>query len=69
MGAITPLHLIVILVIALLIVGPGKLPQTGEALGKAIRGFRDAADGKGEATAAPTAAPADPGANEGDRPS
>lgn len=54
MGAITPLHLVVILVIALVIIGPGKLPQTGEALGKAIRGFKDASEGKGEAMAAPT---------------
>ena len=33
-------ELIIILVIALLIFGVGKLPQIGEGLGKAIRGFR-----------------------------
>ncbi len=33
-------ELIVILIIALLIFGVGKLPQIGEGLGKAIRGFR-----------------------------
>lgn len=35
-------ELIVILVIALVIFGAGKLPQVGEGLGKAIRGFRKA---------------------------
>ncbi len=39
---ITPLHLIIVLVVALLILGPGKLPETGAALGKAIREFRHA---------------------------
>jgi len=37
---ITPVHLIIVLVIALLILGPGKLPETGAALGKAFREFR-----------------------------
>jgi sec-independent protein translocase protein TatA len=35
-------ELIVILVIALLIIGPGKLPDVGAALGKSIREFRKA---------------------------
>jgi sec-independent protein translocase protein TatA len=35
-------ELIVILVIALLIIGPGKLPDVGSALGKSIREFRKA---------------------------
>jgi sec-independent protein translocase protein TatA len=46
MGALSPLHLVVILVVALLIIGPGKLPETGKALGTAIRDFRRAVDGK-----------------------
>lgn len=33
MGAVSPAHLIIVLVVALLILGPGKLPETGEALG------------------------------------
>ncbi len=33
-------ELLVLLVIVLLIFGVGKLPQIGEGLGKAIRGFR-----------------------------
>ena len=45
MGALSPVHLIIILVIALLVLGPGKLPETGAALGRAVRGFRDAVEG------------------------
>lgn len=37
-----PVELIIILVIALLILGPGKLPDVGAALGKSIREFRKA---------------------------
>ena len=33
-------ELMVILVIALIIFGPGKLPELGSSLGKAIRGFK-----------------------------
>lgn len=36
-------ELIIILIIALIIVGPGKLPDVGAALGKSIREFRKAA--------------------------
>jgi sec-independent protein translocase protein TatA len=35
-------ELILFLLIVLIIFGAGKLPQVGEALGKAIRGFKDA---------------------------
>jgi len=39
-GLFQPLHLLVVLVIALLVFGPGRLPELGESLGKAIRGFK-----------------------------
>lgn len=39
-------ELIIILVIMVLIVGPGKLPQLGSSLGGAIRGFKKAAEGE-----------------------
>ena len=35
-------ELMVILVIALIIFGPGKLPEVGSTIGKAIRGFKKA---------------------------
>ena len=37
-----PVELIIILVIALIILGPGRLPDVGSALGKSIREFRKA---------------------------
>ena len=40
-------ELIVILVVALLIFGPGKLPEIGGALGRGIRDFRKAVEHKG----------------------
>jgi sec-independent protein translocase protein TatA len=36
------LHLIIILAIALIIFGPGKLPELGKGLGKSIREFKKA---------------------------
>lgn len=46
-------ELIVILVVALLIFGPGKLPEIGGALGKGIKDFRKALENKsGDETAA-----------------
>lgn len=35
-------ELIIILVLALIIFGPGKLPEVGKAVGKAIREFKQA---------------------------
>ena len=43
-------ELIIILVIALIVVGPGRLPDVGSALGKSIREFRKAATDMNEAT-------------------
>jgi sec-independent protein translocase protein TatA len=42
-----PMHLLVILVIALLVFGPKKLPELGKGLGEGLRYFRDALGGKG----------------------
>ena len=41
----TPTHLIIILVIALLIFGPRKLPELGKGLGEGLRGFKDGIKG------------------------
>jgi len=49
-------ELIVILVVALLIFGPGKLPEIGSALGKGIRDFRKALEHKGGDESTDTAA-------------
>ncbi len=39
-GLFQPMHLLIILVIVLVIFGPGKLPELGSSLGKAIKGFK-----------------------------
>jgi sec-independent protein translocase protein TatA len=41
-GLFQPMHLILILIIALIIFGPGKLPELGKGLGKSIREFKKA---------------------------
>lgn len=46
-------ELIIILVIALLVIGPGKLPDVGSALGKSIREFRKATSDVQESVNAP----------------
>lgn len=43
-GIFQPMHLIVILVIVLIIFGPGKLPELGGSIGKAIKGFKQSMD-------------------------
>lgn len=40
-------ELILILVIALVVFGPGKLPDVGKALGRGIQEFRNATSGEG----------------------
>lgn len=42
---IGPGELIIVLIIALIVVGPGKLPDVGAALGKSIREFRSSVRG------------------------
>ena len=41
-------ELIVILVVVLVVFGAGRLPEIGAALGKSIRNFKKASDGKDE---------------------
>ena len=52
-----PLELVIILVIALLILGPGKLPDVGAALGKSIKEFRKASSDLSDATKIDTSSP------------
>ena len=46
LGALQPGHLIVILVIVLLIFGPGKLPELGKAMGDGLRELKKATGGE-----------------------
>ncbi len=40
-GIFQPMHLLVILFIALMVFGPKKLPELGKGLGDGIRSFKD----------------------------
>lgn len=44
-GFLQPTHLLLILIVVLIIFGPGKLPDVGKALGKSIREFKSATSG------------------------
>jgi len=44
-GNIGPWELVLILLIALIVVGPGKLPEVAKSLGKATREFKKATTG------------------------
>ena len=44
-GLFQPMHLLIIAGIALLILGPKKLPELGKGLGDGIRGFKSAMNG------------------------
>src|SRR5690349_882006 len=48
-GALQPGHLIVILVIVLLIFGPGKLPELGKAMGEGLKELKKATGGEDSA--------------------
>ncbi len=41
-GLFQPMHLVLVLGIALLVFGPKKLPELGRGLGASIRGFKQA---------------------------
>ena len=62
MFGLTPAHLVIILVIALVVIGPGKLPEVGGAIGKSIREFQKAAGQITEPTTNSQAAPVQPAA-------
>ena len=50
---LTPVHLVVLVVVALLVFGPGRLPELGGAVGRTITAFRHGMAG----TAAPQRGP------------
>jgi sec-independent protein translocase protein TatA len=47
-------EIIILLVIVLLVFGPGKLPEVGSAIGRGIREFRDATNGNDRPSTPPT---------------
>jgi sec-independent protein translocase protein TatA len=53
-GLFQPMHLMIIAGIALLILGPKKLPELGKGLGESIRGFKSAMAAREEVMPAAT---------------
>jgi sec-independent protein translocase protein TatA len=49
MPTIGPMEVVIVLVIALLILGPKRLPEAGKSLGQSVRGFRSALTEKSSA--------------------
>ncbi|WP_037410159.1 Sec-independent protein translocase subunit TatA/TatB [Candidatus Solirubrobacter pratensis] len=43
---IGPTELIIVLVIALIVIGPKRLPEVGKSLGKGMREFKDSLSGE-----------------------
>lgn len=46
MGNVGPLEVLVVLIIALVVFGPKRLPELGRSLGKGIREFRETVGGE-----------------------
>jgi sec-independent protein translocase protein TatA len=68
MGSLSPMHLIIVLVIAVLVIGPGKLPEVGAALGNSIREFRKATTDVPDPVPLGTPSSQAPGANQAGSP-
>lgn len=64
-GLLQPMHLLLLLGIALLVFGPKKLPELGRGLGDGIRGFKSAIHGSDDP--APSAATPDPNEHAGEK--
>jgi sec-independent protein translocase protein TatA len=44
-GLLSPMHIVLIVVVALLLFGPSKLPELGRGFGRMFREFKDATAG------------------------
>jgi sec-independent protein translocase protein TatA len=52
-GLESPMHLLVVLIIAVLVLGPKKLPEAARGLGTGIRQFKESLEGHEKPAAAP----------------
>jgi len=60
-GLESPMHLMVVLIVAILVLGPKRLPEAARGLGTGIRQFKESLDGTHESEKpAVTAAAAEP---------
>ncbi|MCL6522809.1 MAG: twin-arginine translocase TatA/TatE family subunit [Firmicutes bacterium] len=60
MGRIGPMEILIILVIALVVFGPSRLPELGRAVGRGLREFRNATQGLSQEISQAVEAPAQP---------
>ena len=70
MPSIGPTELIIVLVLALLVLGPKRLPDAGRALGRGMREFKDSVTGgpdRAERLSTPDAKPHDAEADDAGR--
>jgi sec-independent protein translocase protein TatA len=51
-GIFQPWHLIVVLVIVMMVFGPGKLPELGKAIGDGLRELKKSTSGEDDKPAA-----------------
>ena len=63
---IGPLELAIVAVIALIVLGPKRLPEAGRGLGEAIRGFKDSVSERPDAHRDEVAAPREPSSHDAD---
>jgi sec-independent protein translocase protein TatA len=59
MPNIGPLEIVVVLIIALVVFGPKRLPELGKSMGRGIREFRGSISGKDDESKPELDAPAD----------
>lgn len=60
-NVLQPTHLLIVLIVALVLLGPKRLPEAGRALGKGLKEFRSSLSGDGSDD---QIAPAPPSAHE-----
>jgi sec-independent protein translocase protein TatA len=51
-GLLSPMHLLLILTIALIVLGPQRLPEAGRGLGEALRAFKQSLNSAAENSSA-----------------
>ena len=47
-GSVGPMELIIVLAIALIVLGPKKLPEVGRSIGNGMREFKESLSGGGD---------------------